>query len=64
MASKYSKKVQVTLTEADFATLEELVGNSRLTTGQMASTLLEDALEDHRTITIDDSADTPVAAVA
>ena len=62
MASKYSKKVQVTLTEADFATLEELVGNSRLTTGQMASTLLEDALEDHRIAIVDD--DTPVAAIA
>ena len=62
MASKYSKKVQVTLTEADFATLEELVGNSRLTTGQMASTLLEDALEDHRIAIVDD--DVPVAAVA
>ncbi|RLA00177.1 MAG: hypothetical protein DRQ42_06105 [Gammaproteobacteria bacterium] len=61
MATKYSKKVQVTLTEADFATLEELVGSSRLTTGQMASTLLEDALADHRTATVDD---TPVSAVA
>lgn len=61
MASKYSKKVQVTLTEADFATLEEIVGNSRLTTGQMASTLLEDAIAEHRVEVLDDS---PVSAVA
>jgi len=48
MPSKYSKKVQVTLTEEDFATLEEMVKDSRLTTGQMASTLVEDAIDANR----------------
>lgn len=41
---KYTKKVAVTLTEEDYAALEAIVGNSRLTIGQLASTMVEEAV--------------------
>ena len=41
---KYTKKVAVTLTEDDYNALETIVGNSRLTIGQLASTMVEEAL--------------------
>ena len=41
----YPKKVTVSLTEADFSTLETMAENDRRTTQQMASMMIEDVIK-------------------
>lgn len=45
MTSKYTEKVTVSLTKEDYAKLEAILANSRLSIGQLASTMVEDAIK-------------------
>ena len=51
MANKYDKKVTVSLTTADYNTLVEIQGSSRLTVGQLASTMVEEGIQTHQKTT-------------
>jgi len=52
---KYNKKITIPLTEQDYASLERIQDNSRLSLGQVASMMVEDAIRLEVDEVIDDT---------